>query len=139
MLRHANAQRDALLAVKLADGTYLIRSGCCSPGRCAPAAQQRCCRSVRCECDWPDMYRGFGAAPTPQRGWPAARNVTIVCLVLLSSTLVAGVVLWFVVANIVAVVAAIFAAGLVIAGLNALRGRSRRSGGGGYTVNNYYR
>lgn len=58
------ARRDAIRAVRLGDKAFLIRSGCCAPARCAPAANLRCCLSATCNCDWPDlMYRGMAPAP----------------------------------------------------------------------------
>lgn len=109
MSQLARRNRDADLAIKLSDGTYLIRSGCCRPGICAPAAGVRCCLSVRCACDWPGEAR-FTTTPTPPAVGPDWLKLAFwagagaVCLGLCAGAA------WFVVNNIVAVV---LAAGVV--------------------------
>jgi hypothetical protein len=96
----AQRRRDAMRAIKLADGTYLIRSGCCRPGRCAPAAGIRCCRSAVCACDWPvsaTAYQG-PLKRRPRYGLAVAIGASVAAGV--GTLAVCGALAWFVVANI---------------------------------------
>jgi hypothetical protein len=128
-------QRDAARAIKLADGTYLIRSGCCQPRTCAPDEGMRCCLSARCECAWGPRWVGNWTAP-PAVKTHTVRNVAIVAAAVSASSACVLAAVWFIAANIVAVVITLALTGLLAATLASIRGRRGR---GGYTVNNYYR
>jgi hypothetical protein len=128
-------QRDAARAIKLADGTYLIRSGCCQPRTCAPAEGMRCCLSARCECAWGPRWVGNWTTP-PAVKTHTVRNVAIVGTVVSVSAAITAATVWVIATNIVAVVITLALTGLLAATVASIRGRRGR---GGYTVNNYYR
>lgn len=65
--------REPLRAVRLTDGTYVVRS-CCTPSACAPAVGSRCCRSARCDCPIPAAWLRRPTGP-PIPAEPAPRNL----------------------------------------------------------------
>lgn len=120
-------------AVKLADGTYLIRSGCCKPTTCAPAAGFRCCRSARCACDWPSIHWvTHPDQPKPYR-WVKPASIAAGATAGVGACIGGAAV---VMANTAAVLIGVGVAGTVI-GLGAItRARYRRTVVNNITINN---
>jgi hypothetical protein len=106
------AQRDVVQALKLTDGTFLIRSGCCRPGKCAPAVGARCCLSARCACDWPRMY--FGPAEIAPARWPATRVALVSAATAAGLTIGAGIV-WAVATAVAWLLAHLLLVGVIVA------------------------
>lgn len=110
--------RRPVNAIKLLDGSFLVPSGCCRPGQCAPSRGTRCCLSARCDCDWPNMYVGFAPAPAPAGPAVAVRYGAIA-----AALGAAGWVVWLVATHLLAAVLVIVA--LSLGGLvTGLRHRS---------------
>lgn len=136
--------RDGTRALRLADGTWLIRSGCCRPASCAPAADARCCLSARCDCDWPhalnagtarylnDSPRGNARATRyPVRSWtaqpaPRSRWVAAIAAGVTSGLALCGFGAWVITTYWeTAIIGVVVAAGV----LAAIATRGRRGSG----------
>jgi hypothetical protein len=110
--------RRPVRALRLTDGSYLIRQPCCRPAVCRPAAGIRCCLSAICDCPWPPNLSTRRRPGVRRPGVIASIGAGVLALV-------AGLV-WAVVTLVTAVVAWVTAHALVIltvGGLAALLAR----------------
>jgi hypothetical protein len=119
--------RDAQRALKLADGSFLIRTDCCRPGACAPAAGIRCCLSLRCACAMPTRTAGATMhyvnppiRPASSINWP--KTTVLIGSFGASGAIVVGTVL-VIAAHIVAVVVTTGCVLVTLASWAWIRGR----------------